>query len=76
LLGHQAFELGVLRLQQFEPLEFRGGQALVSAAPVVEGLLRDAVLTAEIMVNIYLIISFKLKKIGTTPLNRDEIVMA
>ena len=50
LLGHQSFELGVLRLEQLQPVEFGDAQALVPSPPVVEGLFGDAVLTADIEV--------------------------
>jgi hypothetical protein len=48
LLRYQAFELGVLGLEQLQALEFGDAQPLVLAAPVVEGLLRDAVLATDI----------------------------
>ena len=47
MFGHHAFERGVLGLKPFEPLARRAGQPLVSAAPVVEGRLGDAVLAAK-----------------------------
>jgi hypothetical protein len=50
LLRHQPFELGVLRLEPFQPSEFGDAQALVPPSPVVKGLLGDAVLATDIEV--------------------------